>query len=102
MKNGIARPIIGQDLRAASIASLKSVHAVHVFDEYSPIEYLHIIKPDVWVRGASYQKDYGMRMEEHPEGKVITGYGGTCVELPMIGEFSTTDLLAKLMDLKKE
>jgi D-beta-D-heptose 7-phosphate kinase/D-beta-D-heptose 1-phosphate adenosyltransferase len=48
---GATRPVQSQLARATVLASLKSVDAVVIFDEDTPLELIEVLQPDVLVQG---------------------------------------------------
>jgi rfaE bifunctional protein nucleotidyltransferase chain/domain len=71
---GEKRPIVGEDDRAALLASLKSTDAVVIFDEDTPLELITFIIPDVLIKGADYaiENIVGREVVEKAGGKVLT------------------------------
>ncbi len=51
---GENRPINHQDDRARILASLEVIDYVVIFDEDTPIDLIHLIKPDILVKGGDY------------------------------------------------
>jgi D-beta-D-heptose 7-phosphate kinase / D-beta-D-heptose 1-phosphate adenosyltransferase len=89
---GADRPLIGQDERAAMLASLSCVDAVTTFDESDPTEALAALRPDVWAKGGDYQVD------ELPEAKAIATWGGRIAILPYLEGRSTTKLIEEVSE----
>lgn len=87
---GESRPIINQELRAYSLASLIYTDYIIIFNEKTPENTLKLIKPDIHVKGEDY-KDSGI-----PEQDVIASSGGKVIYLPLVEGFSTTSLIEKL------
>jgi D-beta-D-heptose 7-phosphate kinase/D-beta-D-heptose 1-phosphate adenosyltransferase len=96
VKDGVERPIYGELERAMSVAALRAVDLVYLGDAPSWEAALEIIRPAFWVRGASYGQEHCMRMEDHPEGRVVTQHGGSCVVVPMAEDYSTTAIIRKI------
>jgi rfaE bifunctional protein nucleotidyltransferase chain/domain len=84
---GEGRPVVPEADRAALLAALGCVDAVAIFDEDSPIELLHRLRPQIFVKGG----DYSAR--ELPEDSVVRRWGGQAVVLPYLSGRSTTRLL---------
>ncbi len=84
---GEARPIIGQDDRAAMLAGLACVDVVVVFDEPTPEDLLRSLAPDVLVKGADYAPD------EVVGADFVRGRGGRVVTIPLVPGLSTTAIL---------
>ena len=70
---GPARPVQGEIARATVLASLKSVDAVVIFDEDTPLRLIEGLMPDVLVKGADYALDQvvGADLVMKRGGKVI-------------------------------
>lgn len=56
VNKGHARPLIPDDLRAASLAALECVDAVHVNNTPTAVDLLEALKPDVFVKGKEYER----------------------------------------------
>ncbi|MEZ6073437.1 MAG: D-glycero-beta-D-manno-heptose 1-phosphate adenylyltransferase [Pirellulales bacterium] len=84
---GPTRPVIGESDRARMLAALACVDHVLVFDEDTPHEMLHRIRPDVLVKGGTYALDEVVGHE------VVTAYGGEVCVTSVIGGVSTTKIL---------
>jgi rfaE bifunctional protein nucleotidyltransferase chain/domain len=89
---GNSRPILKQQARLATIASLFFVDAVVVFEELTPQKVIELIKPNIITKGGDYNK-------EDVIGKdFISKYGGKIVILPLSKGFSTTNILDTIND----
>jgi D-beta-D-heptose 7-phosphate kinase/D-beta-D-heptose 1-phosphate adenosyltransferase len=87
---GPDRPIHSVEARALVLAALEAVDYVVVFEETTPLELIHAIRPDVLVKGADY------RHEEVIGAEYVESYGGR-VHLAALREgYSTTRLLQRL------
>lgn len=86
---GANRPINGEDDRALVLSALRCVDAVILFHEQSPELLIEKLRPDVHVKGGDY------REEDLPEAKIVRGYGGEVVILPLLEGRSTTSLLQR-------
>jgi rfaE bifunctional protein nucleotidyltransferase chain/domain len=84
---GPARPLVGEDDRAAVLSALGCVDAVVVFDEDTPAAILRALRPDVWVKGGDYA------VADLPEAQVLAEWGGRAVVLPFVEGRSTTRLI---------
>src|SRR2546421_2518059 len=56
VNKGAARPLIPDDLRAASVAALECVDYVYVNPDPTAVELLAALKPDVYVKGSEYER----------------------------------------------
>lgn len=70
---GPNRPVQGEVARATVLASLKSVDAVVIFGEDTPLELIDALSPDVLVKGADYTVDavVGADLVQSRGGKVV-------------------------------
>jgi D-beta-D-heptose 7-phosphate kinase/D-beta-D-heptose 1-phosphate adenosyltransferase len=84
---GPARPLVGEDDRAAVLSALGCVDAVVVFDQDTPTAVLRALRPDVWVKGGDYD------VADLPEAAVLSEWGGRAVVLPFVEGRSTTRLI---------
>jgi D-beta-D-heptose 7-phosphate kinase/D-beta-D-heptose 1-phosphate adenosyltransferase len=86
---GPTRPVVGERERARVLAALSAVDAVVIFNESSPLEIVHVIRPDVLVKGGDYT-------EETVVGAVdVRSWGGRVCLVPLVEGFSTSELVAK-------
>ena len=87
---GPSRPINSVESRALVLAALEAVDYLTVFDEETPLELIHNLRPDVLVKGADY------RREDVVGADFVESYGGR-VHLAGLREgHSTTRLLQRL------
>ena len=87
---GPNRPINPQGARAEVLAGLTVVDFVVLFDDATPLDLIHAVRPDVLVKGADYTK------EEVVGAEVVESYGGQVFLAPLRPGYSTTGLLQKL------
>jgi D-glycero-beta-D-manno-heptose 1-phosphate adenylyltransferase len=90
---GDERPVNGEEDRAFQTASLLCVDAVCLFDEDTPLELIHAVRPDVLVKGGDYTPDTVVGAD------FVKSNGGTVEIIPLVGGYSTTALLAKIKKL---
>ncbi|MEY8481197.1 D-glycero-beta-D-manno-heptose 1-phosphate adenylyltransferase [Lachnospiraceae bacterium 48-21] len=87
---GSARPVNKAEDRTAVLAALECVSYVVVFDEDTPENLIHAVKPDVLVKGGDY------------EDKAVAGAdfvkenGGKVVLIPLLEGRSTTNMIDKV------
>jgi D-beta-D-heptose 7-phosphate kinase/D-beta-D-heptose 1-phosphate adenosyltransferase len=87
---GPQRPINPVTARAQVLAALQAVDFVTIFDEATPLALIHILRPDVLVKGADYLK------HEVVGADYVESYGGR-VHLAALQEgFSTSGILQRL------
>jgi glycerol-3-phosphate cytidylyltransferase len=84
------RPINTLEDRMAVVAALRCVDCVVSFGEDTPERIIGEIKPDIHVKGGDYT------IESLPESKIIQGYGGKVVILPLLEGRSSTRIIDKL------
>jgi D-beta-D-heptose 7-phosphate kinase/D-beta-D-heptose 1-phosphate adenosyltransferase len=87
---GPTRPIHSVESRALVLAALEAVDYLTVFEESTPLELVHALRPDVLVKGADY------RREDVVGADFVESYGGR-VHLAGLREgHSTTRLIQRL------
>jgi len=69
------------------LLALNCVDAVTIFDEDTPAQALHAIRPDVYVKGG----DYGLG--RLPEQSLVESWGGQVLVVPYLQGHSTTSLI---------
>src|SRR5271168_4047361 len=57
VNKGVDRPLIPDDLRAASLAALECVDFVYVNSQPTAVDLLHCLRPDVYVKGKEYENN---------------------------------------------
>ena len=87
---GPTRPIVSERERAKVMSALAAVDAVVLFDEETPMELIHALKPNVLVKGGDYSVETVVGHEE------VIASGGRVEIVPIVEGFSTTNLLKKL------
>jgi rfaE bifunctional protein nucleotidyltransferase chain/domain len=85
---GAQRPLQPVHDRARVLLALRSVDAVVVFDEDTPVEALRQIRPSVWVKGGDYS---GMAL---PEAAIVSDWGGEVLTVPYVPGKSTSDIVS--------
>ena len=91
---GAGRPLVAEADRAAVLAGLRSVDAVTLFDEDTPLALISALLPDVLVKGGDYDLDGIVGRE------VVEEAGGDARVLPFVEGYSTTILLDRLKEAK--
>jgi rfaE bifunctional protein nucleotidyltransferase chain/domain len=87
-RKGPGRPIVPAADRIVLLEALEPVDAVIMFEEDTPATLLETLRPDVWVKGGDYT------IGELPEAAVVHRHGGQVVIIPLVGEYSTSRLVA--------
>jgi D-beta-D-heptose 7-phosphate kinase / D-beta-D-heptose 1-phosphate adenosyltransferase len=93
---GPDRPIRGEIARATVLASLKSVDAVVIFSEDTPLALIDVLEPDVLVKGADY------RLETVVGADLVLGRGGRVVLADILPGHSTTDTVRRVPTTREE
>ena len=86
---GPERPLNNEQDRAAMLAALDSVTLVTWFDEDTPVQLLDELRPAIYVKGGDYA------METLAETRLVQGWGGRALAIPLVGGYSTTSLVRK-------
>lgn len=86
---GPGRPVNDELARAAVVGALRSVDAVCLFDDDTPVEWLRRIRPDIHVKGGDYDP---AKMVETP---ALKEWGGRVHVVPFVPGYSTTAILEK-------
>jgi D-beta-D-heptose 7-phosphate kinase/D-beta-D-heptose 1-phosphate adenosyltransferase len=89
---GPLRPIVAEQERTRVLAALSSVDAVVVFEEDTPLRLIEAIRPDVLVKGGDYTEDTVIGARE------VRAWGGRLELIPLVGNVSTSRLIAKSAD----
>jgi D-glycero-beta-D-manno-heptose 1-phosphate adenylyltransferase len=84
---GEGRPVQDELSRAHTLASLRFVDAVVLFDEDTPLELITFIQPDVLVKGGDYTEETIVGAD------VVGANGGEVVVIPLVGGYSTSNIL---------
>lgn len=84
---GSQRPVINENDRACLVAGLECVNHVIVFEQDTPRELLKVLKPDVLVKGGTYDPDQVVGKE------IVEAYGGLVTVVGVSPGVSTTTLL---------
>ncbi|MBS0266178.1 MAG: bifunctional heptose 7-phosphate kinase/heptose 1-phosphate adenyltransferase [Planctomycetes bacterium] len=92
LNKGPERPVIGQEHRAAMLAAMEAVEYVVVFDEVTPHKLLERLRPDLLVKGGTYQR------HEIVGWELVERYGGEVKPLGEIPGLSTSRIVEKLRE----
>lgn len=90
---GPERPITHEQDRLFQVASLLCTDAVCLFDEDTPEELIHLLRPDVLVKGGDYTIDQIVGAD------YVTSYGGRVEIIPFVTGYSTTSLIDRIKKL---
>ena len=87
---GAGRPLINEGERAETLAALRAVSYVSVFDDASPRSLIADLLPDVLVKGGDYSLDEIHGREE------VEAAGGRVVSLPFVEGVSSSALIERM------
>jgi D-beta-D-heptose 7-phosphate kinase/D-beta-D-heptose 1-phosphate adenosyltransferase len=87
---GPTRPVQNEVARATVLASLKSVDAVVIFGEDTPLTLIEALQPDVLVKGADYSVDQVVGAD------LVRQRGGRVVLAELVPGHSTTETLKRV------
>ncbi len=90
---GPERPITNENDRAFQAASLLCVDAVCHFGEQTPEELIHLLRPDVLVKGGDYTIDTIVG------APFVLSYGGSVEIVPFVSGYSTTSIIERIRRL---
>lgn len=93
---GNARPFQKAEDRKAILLGLRSVDEVIIFDELTPENLIHQVKPDVLVKGGDWTVDQIVGAD------FVIANGGSVHSLPLIDGLSSSTIIEKLSPPKKE
>lgn len=88
---GPSRPVLPQGSRAEMMAAIRWVDYVTVFFKDTPLQLLRRIKPDVHTKGGSWKPE-----RIAAEKRLVASWGGKLKLFPMVGEYSTTNLVRSI------
>ena len=83
---GSERPIQNEQSRALVLAAMQHVDAIVIFDEDTPLELIHVVCPQVLVKGSDYREDQVVGAD------FVKGHGGRVVLARLVEGCSTTSL----------
>lgn len=93
---GPSRPVRSEAERAYVLSALECVDRVVIFGEDTPLELLTLIEPDVIVKGGDYDEGTIVGARE------VRARGGRVVVVPLTPGQSTTSIIARLSEGRKE
>ena len=94
VNKGVNRPLIPDDLRAASVAALECVDYVYINPHPTAIELLEALRPDVYVKGKEYEKHHDPRFAA--EREAVVKHGGRVTFTSGEVVYSSTALIGTL------
>jgi len=90
---GSGRPVNDLQSRMVLLAELRSVDYVVPFDEDTPLQLIEEVKPDILVKGGDYEVGSVVGAD------LVISRGGRVEIVPLLEEFSTTDIINSLEHL---
>lgn len=93
---GDKRPVINQNERALIIAALGCVDLVYVFNEDTPYKLIHMLKPNVLVKGGDWE------VKNIIGSDVVMANGGKVMSIPIKFETSTTNIIDNILSKYKD
>lgn len=94
VNKGADRPLIPEDLRAASLAALQCVDWVHVNGHPTAVQLLQQLQPDIYVKGKEYERNFDPRFLA--ERDAVIGSGGRVVFSSGDVVYSSTALMSAM------
>lgn len=94
---GHGHPIMPEMDRAEIIGALRCVDYVTIFSEMTAENLIRNVKPNVYVKGGDYEKDY--EKASRKEMAAVKEYGGEVIVLPYVSGKSSTLLVKKILKL---
>ncbi|GAB1542422.1 PfkB family carbohydrate kinase [Scytonema sp. NUACC21] len=89
---GSTRPINSLEDRIQVLSGLGCVDHLVAFDEDTPINLIHLVRPDVYVKGGDYT------IETLPEARVVEQFGGVVKLLTFLDNRSTTRIIERIIN----
>jgi D-beta-D-heptose 7-phosphate kinase/D-beta-D-heptose 1-phosphate adenosyltransferase len=90
---GPNRPVQGEVARATVLAAIKSVDAVIIFAEDTPLRLIEALAPDVLIKGADYTLDTVVGAD------LVIARGGKVVLADLLSGHSTSDTVKRVANL---
>jgi rfaE bifunctional protein kinase chain/domain/rfaE bifunctional protein nucleotidyltransferase chain/domain len=94
VNKGVDRPLIPEDLRAASLAALECVDRVYLNPHTTAVELLDILQPDIYVKGREYEHNHDPRFLA--ERDAVAKHGGRVVFSSGDIVYSSTALIGSM------
>ncbi|HTL29169.1 MAG TPA: PfkB family carbohydrate kinase [Tepidisphaeraceae bacterium] len=94
VNKGVNRPLIPDDLRAASLAALECVDHVYLNPHPTAVELLRSLQPDIYMKGREYEKSHDPRFLR--ERDAVTDAGGRVIFSSGDIVYSSTALIGSM------
>ncbi|MEE9166760.1 MAG: D-glycero-beta-D-manno-heptose 1-phosphate adenylyltransferase [Candidatus Neomarinimicrobiota bacterium] len=88
---GIGRPIQPAEDRAIILDSLATVSHVTIFEENTPEDLIHMIRPHVLVKGKDYKED------EVVGANLVRSWGGRVVRVSLVENRGTQQIVERIL-----
>lgn len=88
---GPKRPLLDETERAQILAALDCIDYLAIFDEDTPLELLHELRPKILVKGGDYLPDEVVGKE------LVESYGGRVELIKFVDGKSTTNIIDKVL-----
>ena len=92
ISKGAYRPHVPQDLRALNLAAFEMIDYVVIDPNATPLENIHIIKPDLLAKGYEYTAE-GLPAKTGEEAEALRSYGGDILFTPGDIVYSSSRLI---------
>ena len=92
---GATRPVFPHAFRAAALKALDCVDEVVVFDGDHPLDEIRQLRPQIHVKGGSYEPE-----RVRAERELVESWGGRLVCTALVEGFSTTEYIKKALGTK--
>jgi D-beta-D-heptose 7-phosphate kinase/D-beta-D-heptose 1-phosphate adenosyltransferase len=89
---GASRPVQDEWARARVLLGLRSIDAVVLFDEDTPLELITALKPDLLAKGGDYTPETVVGRE------VVEARGGELALIPFLPGHSTSGIVKRILD----
>lgn len=87
---GPSRPINNELDRQYVLSNLRSVDAVEIFSEETPLELIKLVRPQILVKGGDW------KLEQIVGGKEVKAWGGEVLSLSFVEGYSTTGIIKRI------
>ncbi len=88
---GPTRPINDELTRTHLLAALEGVDMVVIFEDDTPLELIHLVRPDILVKGGDWKP------EQIVGSDFVLAQGGQVLSLPFVTGYSTTNIEQKIL-----
>ena len=90
---GEKRPLVPETERAEVLAALEFIDFITIFDEFTPLELIKFLKPDVLIKGGDWPEEKVVGRDE------VKQWGGKVVIIPEVMGKSTTNVVEKIINI---